>query len=98
MKKNVKLFVFISAICLVIISGLSSCYYDNEDYLYSTGGACTDTVYTYNGRIKAIMDQNCSSIGRVVAVRCRRTRVNWIIAAYKPLKNGKTMAFLKTKI
>jgi hypothetical protein len=61
MKKNVKLFVFISAICLVIISGLSSCYYDNEDYLYSTGGACTDTVYTYNGRIKAIMDQNCSS-------------------------------------
>ncbi|MBL0314618.1 MAG: hypothetical protein IPP69_02140 [Flavobacteriales bacterium] len=50
------------AICgvFILISSLNSCYYDNEAYLYSSVN-CTDTTYTYTGRIKAIVDQNCAT-------------------------------------
>src|SRR6218665_210572 len=58
-----KKYLFISGIALVIglVSGLSSCYYDNEQYLYGGGSCDTSAVVTYTGRIKAIMDTRCAS-------------------------------------
>jgi len=58
MKKII--FLFIVAFTGLVISSLHSCYYDNEVYLYNSGN-CTDTVYTYTGRVKAIVDQNCAT-------------------------------------
>jgi hypothetical protein len=59
-KKKTAVYSFLFLITLA--AGISSCYYDNEEYLYSTGtGSCTDTVYTYTGRVKAIFDQNCAT-------------------------------------
>lgn len=49
---------------LVIFYGitvaLQSCYYDNEAYLYKSG-ACIDTISTYSGRLKTIIESNCLS-------------------------------------
>lgn len=60
MNKTLIIFFFL-VLFATIIGSFSSCYYDNEEYLYSTGGACTDTTYSYNGRVKALVDQNCAS-------------------------------------
>lgn len=58
---NLKSIIFFAGtLFLVLTMSLNSCYYDNEAYLYS-GGNCTDTTYTYTGRIKAIVDQNCAT-------------------------------------
>jgi hypothetical protein len=57
--KNIIFFSF--AGLLVVASTFSSCYYDNEAYLYSNSANCTDTIYTYTGRIKSIVDQNCAT-------------------------------------
>lgn len=46
---------------IVLISGFSSCYYDNEEYLYSGSNCDTSLAVTYTGRIKAIMDTRCAS-------------------------------------
>jgi hypothetical protein len=48
---------------LALIFGLTlhSCYYDVESELYPSEEACDNTVYSYNGRIKAICDANCAT-------------------------------------
>jgi hypothetical protein len=56
--KSILFFAFCGI--FTIVASLNSCYYDNEDYLYSSVN-CTDTTYTYTGRIKAIVDQNCAT-------------------------------------
>jgi hypothetical protein len=61
MKKFSLLFVVVLVAILVV--NFSSCYYDNEEYLYGQTAVCTDTVSTYNGHIKAIMDQKCAYSG-----------------------------------
>jgi hypothetical protein len=55
---------FYISILLVLTSFvfLNSCYYDNEEYLYNSSN-CNDTVYSYNGRVKAIMEQRCAISG-----------------------------------
>jgi len=42
---------------------LFSCYYDNEEYLYSGGGGpagCDTTNVTYSGTITPILSNNCN--------------------------------------
>lgn len=44
----------------------SGCYYDNEETLYPTNGLpkdCDTTALTYDGKIKAIINQNCAYAG-----------------------------------
>ena len=42
------------------LAALQSCYYDNEAYLYKTS-ACTDTISSYSGRLKNVIEVNCIS-------------------------------------
>jgi mono/diheme cytochrome c family protein len=37
---------------------LSGCYYDVETVLYAPN--CDNTIFSYNGRIKSIMETNCT--------------------------------------
>lgn len=55
--------VYISALTMVVLfmMNFSSCFYDSEDYLYPE--VVCDTVYNYNGGIKAIMDRQCARSG-----------------------------------
>jgi hypothetical protein len=47
------------AISLTAVS-LHSCYYDNEEYLYSASATCDSTrVATYNGDVQTIIANNC---------------------------------------
>ncbi len=62
MSRN-SIILFFSIVTFLLVSSLYSCYYDREDYLYSTTTTCTDTVYSYIGRIKTIVDQNCATSG-----------------------------------
>ena len=59
-----KRFAIIFSILLLVLFAVSfdSCYYDDESYLYG-GGVCSDSTYTYTGRIKSITDQNCALSG-----------------------------------
>jgi hypothetical protein len=44
---------------LVVFSGLIGCYYDVKTELYGTP-TCDNSVISYNGRIKTIMETNCT--------------------------------------
>jgi hypothetical protein len=46
-------------IIILVVSAFDSCYYDNEEFLYGDEAACTDTVSSYNGRLKGIIDNLC---------------------------------------
>ncbi len=61
MKTKILLYTAIMMV-MVVFASLHSCYYDNEAYLYQSI-SCNDTIYSYNGRVKAIMDQNCAFTG-----------------------------------
>jgi mono/diheme cytochrome c family protein len=52
-----KAFSFFAVVSIVLIS---SCYYDAESELYGVK-TCDNSVVTYNGRIKAIMETNCNN-------------------------------------
>lgn len=52
-----KLFFSFAIIGIVLTA---SCYYDVEAELYGTA-TCDNSVVSYNGRIKAIMDTHCTS-------------------------------------
>jgi hypothetical protein len=51
-------------VLVVVIIGwavsLESCYYDNEEYLYGSG-CDTITSFTYQNKIKGIMDTRCAT-------------------------------------
>ena len=51
--------LFLSIIVLGIAISLHSCYYDNEEYLYSGAGCDTTLTATYSGGIEAIIANNC---------------------------------------
>lgn len=51
--KKYLVFIFI----LVAVSG---CYYDVETVLYGTPPNCDNSIFSYNGRIKTIMETNCT--------------------------------------
>ena len=55
MKKGHVLF-FVTAL---MVSGLASCYYDNEEELYPNG--CNTSDVTYSSAIVSIMEANCLS-------------------------------------
>jgi len=46
-------------IIILVISVFDSCYYDNEEFLYGAGAACTDTISSYSGSLKSIIDSKC---------------------------------------
>jgi len=46
---------------IVVFSLLEGCFYDNEAYLYKSSTACTDTISSYSGRLKNVMEANCMS-------------------------------------
>ena len=46
-------------IIILVVSVFNSCYYDNEEFLYGGGAACTDTISSYSGSIKSIIDSKC---------------------------------------
>jgi len=50
---------------ILFVLGLNSCYDDNEAELYGGNGNgnyanCTDTVSSYTGRLKGIIDAHCT--------------------------------------
>lgn len=51
--------------CLLILSILTSCYYDNEEDLYPAVNtvACDTSVVTYAGTIKYFLDNKCATPG-----------------------------------
>jgi hypothetical protein len=55
--------IFVVVIVASFIVNFSSCYYDNEEYLYGQTSVCADTVSSYNGHIKAILNQKCAYSG-----------------------------------
>lgn len=55
--KNISLIV-------LLMAGFSSCYYDNEEYLYPAGTGllgCDTANVTYSGTIEPIMQDHCNS-------------------------------------
>lgn len=56
-RKTIKHFFFI--LVLGSILGISSCYYDNEELLYSN--APCDTTSTFSSRIAPLVQQKCAS-------------------------------------
>jgi hypothetical protein len=46
-------------IIILVVSVFNSCYYDNEEFLYGAGAACTDTISSYTGRLKSIIQNEC---------------------------------------
>ena len=56
-RKTIKHFFFI--IVLGFILGISSCYYDNEELLYSN--APCDNTSTFSSRIAPLVQQKCAS-------------------------------------
>jgi hypothetical protein len=57
MKRAIKTWGFVAAMLLAF----QSCYYDVESELYINEAPCDNTVYTYNGRVKAICDTYCAT-------------------------------------
>jgi hypothetical protein len=51
--------LFLSIMVLGIAISLHSCYYDNEEYLYSGAGCDTTLTATYTGGIESIIANNC---------------------------------------
>jgi hypothetical protein len=62
MRSKIHIYFFLIT-ALVLMASMYSCYYDNEAYLYNSGGGCNDTTYTYSGRVQAIMSQHCAVSG-----------------------------------
>jgi hypothetical protein len=52
-----KLIYSLGITCVILTA---SCYYDVESVLYGTT-PCDNSIISYNGRIKAILDNQCSS-------------------------------------
>ncbi len=46
-------------IFIFMLGAISGCYYDVETVLYGTP-KCDNTIFSYNGRIKSIMESNCT--------------------------------------
>jgi hypothetical protein len=62
MKKTYLFLLGLSVFSLTIT--FQSCYYDNEEYLYpNSSGTCDETVFTYTGKVKNLMDTYCASSG-----------------------------------
>lgn len=56
-RKTTKHFFFLLALSFIV--GISSCYYDNEELLYSN--APCDTTSTFTSRIAPLVQQQCAS-------------------------------------
>jgi hypothetical protein len=46
-------------IIILVVTLFDSCYYDNEEFLYGAGVACTDTISSYSVKLKSIIDSKC---------------------------------------
>ncbi|MFM7310086.1 MAG: hypothetical protein ACKOZY_05725 [Flavobacteriales bacterium] len=54
-------YLFVFCVLSSIMAVLDGCYYDVESELYGTGASCTDTIATYNGSVKKIVNQYCAT-------------------------------------
>ncbi len=50
-------------LCLLFVSILTGCYYDNEDELYPNKSGCDTSNVTYSGIIKPLVDSRCAVPG-----------------------------------
>jgi hypothetical protein len=82
MRKQVLLLSGVVVTLLVVIN-FSSCYYDNETYLYPE--VVCDTTYTYTGQIKSIMDRQCARGGCHVGAE---PEGGIALTTYEEVKNG----------
>jgi len=81
-----------SLIAGLVVTGLSGCYNDNYEDLYTVPGATCDTAnITYTNTLKAIVDNQCATVG------CHNGAIpsGWDLTTYNGLKtvaiNGKLM-------
>ncbi|MFM1998759.1 MAG: hypothetical protein RL204_706 [Bacteroidota bacterium] len=52
--------LYLSLLIAGVAISLHSCYYDNEEYLYSGSSVCDTTIAaTYTGGVQAIIANNC---------------------------------------
>lgn len=71
---------------LLIVCGLSSCYYDSVEELYPQV-TCDTANVTYSGTIKPLVDQYCATSG------CHNapTPTGWDFTRFDRLKNAATV-------
>ena len=54
--------IIVAGITLFLLAwAMSSCYYDNEEYLYPNPVSCDTTNITYTGTVVPILENNCYS-------------------------------------
>lgn len=58
---NIRHYLMTTLSIAVAVLCLQGCYYDVESELYGTSAACADTIATYNGSVKKIIDQHCAN-------------------------------------
>ncbi len=56
-RKSIMLLTLMAALLLIMVS---SCYYDNEEYLYPDPTPCDTTNVTYSGSVAPVMAANCN--------------------------------------
>lgn len=73
------------AVLLLIVCGLSSCYYDSVEELYPQA-TCDTTNVTYSATIKPLVDQSCAIAG------CHNapTPTGWDFTKFDKLKQAAT--------
>ncbi len=55
----IRIFNYLGIISLIVL-GMTSCYYDNEEELYPNPIECDTTIVTYSASITPIMSNNCN--------------------------------------
>lgn len=51
----------IAFLAIVVISSISSCYYDNEEYLYPNQPLCDTLQVSYSAHVAPVMALHCNS-------------------------------------
>lgn len=54
-------YTYVLCVFSALISLLQGCYYDVDSELYGTNASCTDTIATYNGSVKKIVNNYCAT-------------------------------------
>jgi hypothetical protein len=58
---NLRSLLSLAIIMALLIFSTSSCYYDNEEYLYPNPTECDVSDVTYSGTVVAILDNFCNA-------------------------------------
>ncbi|MBT3174502.1 MAG: hypothetical protein HN336_06610 [Lentimicrobiaceae bacterium] len=81
-------------IFLVMISGLSSCYYDNVEYLYPQDPDCDTTNVTFSNDVMPVISASCTGChsGSAPAGNIRLSNYDEIVSV---ANNGSLMGTIK---